>query len=77
MSIHLRLESQSFLDMFTIKAMLYLKEHGKISNREYRQIANISDEWARVDLADLILKGLVRLVGKGRGAHYVPAQVGD
>jgi len=60
-----------------VKAMFYLKAHGKISNREYRQIANISDEWARVDLADLISKGLVRVVGKGRSAHYVPAQVGD
>jgi ATP-dependent DNA helicase RecG len=60
-----------------IKAMFYLKENGKISNREYRQIANISDEWARVDLAYLISKGLVRLVGKGRSTHYVAAQVGD
>jgi ATP-dependent DNA helicase RecG len=57
--------------------MFYLKARGKISNREYRQIANISDEWARVDLADLISKGLVRVVGKGRSSHYVPAQVGD
>jgi ATP-dependent DNA helicase RecG len=60
-----------------VKAMFYLKARGKISNREYRQIANISDEWARVDLADLISKGLVRVVGKGRSSHYVPAQVGD
>ena len=60
-----------------IKAMFYIKENGKISNRDYRQIANISDEWARLDLADLISKGLVRPIGKGRGTHYVPVQVGD
>lgn len=54
------------------KAMDYLLEHGKITNREYRKInPEIKEDAALNDLKDLVNKGLISLKGKGRYAHYV------
>ncbi len=54
-----------------ITAVMYVKENGKITNREYRSLAEISDETARLDLNDMVKRNILRQVGKGRGAHYV------
>ena len=54
-----------------IRAVRYVKERGKITNREYRKMTGLSDEGARVDLNELVGKGLFQLKGGGRGAHYV------
>jgi len=60
-----------------IKAVLYVKEHGRITNREYRALTAISDEGARLDLKQLVEKGVLEARGKGRSAHYVLRGVGD
>jgi len=60
-----------------IKAVMHVKERGKITNKEYRELTGLSDEGARVDLTELAKKGLFQLRGKGRNTHYVPSTLGD
>ncbi|MFQ5796905.1 MAG: DeoR family transcriptional regulator [Candidatus Bipolaricaulia bacterium] len=62
-----------------IKAVLYVKEQGSITNREYRKLTGLSDEGARRDLNELVNKGLLHSEGKGRSTRYVPVlpKVGD
>lgn len=54
-----------------IRAVMYVKEEGKITNKVYRNITGLSDEGARIDLTELIDRGLLQRKNKGRGAHYV------
>jgi ATP-dependent DNA helicase RecG len=60
-----------------IKAVLYVKENGKITNKEYRDMNSISDEGARIDLNDLIEKNLFVSKGSGRSAHYILKKLGN
>jgi ATP-dependent DNA helicase RecG len=50
--------------------MEYLAERGKITNREYRQMFNISQETAANDLAVLVERSLVKRHGSGRSTVY-------
>lgn len=54
-----------------IKAVKYVKEKGKITNREYRQLNSISDEGARRDLDVLLKKKIFRTQGRGRSSSYL------
>ncbi len=54
-----------------IKAVRYLKERGRITNKEYREMTGLSDEGARIDLNELVKKGVLLTKGRGRKAHYV------
>jgi ATP-dependent DNA helicase RecG len=49
----------------------YLKEKGKITNKEYRELTGLSDEGARTDLNKLVEAGVFLVKGRGRGVHYV------
>lgn len=60
-----------------IKAVLYIKENGKITNKEYRNMNNISDEGARIDLNNLIDKNILIAKGSGRSAHYTIKKLGN
>ena len=54
-----------------IKAVLYVKEKGKITNKEYQEINKVSKRTASSDLADLVDKyGLLENFGVGAGSHY-------
>ncbi len=54
-----------------IKAVLYVKEKGKITNKEYQEINQVSKRTASSDLADLVDKyGLLENFGVGAGSHY-------
>ncbi len=54
-----------------IKAVLYLKEKGKINNSDYQNLNNVSRETATRDLKELIDKQLMKPSGqKGAGAFY-------
>ncbi len=57
-----------------IKAILYVKKNGKITNREYRELNNISDEGARIDLNILVEKEILIQKGKGRAVQYILAE---
>lgn len=51
-------------------ALEYIKEHGSITNREYRRLVNISYTWANKELNELISKRIIKLMGKGRSTKY-------
>ena len=50
---------------------LDLAASGGITNDEYQKIAKVSDATASRQLNDLVKKGLVRSVGRGKGTRYV------
>jgi len=54
-----------------IKAVMYVKEKGRITNKEYRKINDLSDEGTRLDLNDLVSRGIFTKIGKGRSVHYI------
>jgi ATP-dependent DNA helicase RecG len=54
-----------------IRAALWAKEKGSITNREYRRLTGLSDEGARRDLNELVSKGILRSEGKGRSVRYI------
>ena len=60
-----------------IKAVLYVKEHGEISNREYRRLTGVSDETARQELMALVKRNLFQIQGRGRATRYVLGTSGD
>lgn len=58
-----------------IKAVMYVKENEKITNKEYQGINDCSRNTATNDLRDLIKKHVLKESGKkGAGSYYVIAQ---
>jgi len=58
-----------------IKAVMYVKEKRKITNKEYHEINNCSRNTATNDLRILVEKDVLKESGKkGAGAYYVIAQ---
>jgi len=54
------------------RALQYIREHGSISNREYRALCEgVSAETLRLDLADMVEKGILIKVGSKKGTHYI------
>ena len=56
-----------------IKAVKYVKEKRRITNREYRQMTGLSDESVRKDLKDITQKKVLKIKGRGRSISYVLA----
>ena len=50
--------------------MQYVREHEQITNREYRELAGVSESTALRDLETLVERGSLQRVGKRRGRHY-------
>ncbi|RYE27481.1 MAG: transcriptional regulator [Sphingobacteriaceae bacterium] len=54
-----------------VKAILYIKEHGKITNAEYQKINSVGKTLATQELQNLISKNMIVQSGsKGRGSMY-------
>jgi predicted HTH transcriptional regulator len=54
-----------------IKAVKYIKEHGQITNTEYKDMVGVSKATATRDLVELARKGLIEKIGvTGRGTSY-------
>jgi ATP-dependent DNA helicase RecG len=54
-----------------VKAVLYLKDNSKITNKEYQEINDTSERTASRDLSDLVEKGIITSSDiKGAGAFY-------
>lgn len=53
-----------------IKAVLFVKENGKITNKEYQTINSTSDRTALRDLEELVAKQLITRMGKKKGIFY-------
>jgi len=55
-----------------IKAVMYVKERGKITNKEYRGMFGITDRMALIDLSELCAKEIFERIGKtGRKTEYL------
>jgi ATP-dependent DNA helicase RecG len=51
-------------------AVGYLQTHGQITTRAYVTLTGVSTRTATADLRDLVVKGVLTSVGKGRNLHY-------
>ncbi len=54
------------------KAIKHIFARGKITNSDYVELFKVSRTTASNDLMELINKGLVERIGKGRGSCYLP-----
>jgi len=53
-------------------ALKYVREKGRITNRDFRQLCpNVTAETIRLDLADMVKKGLLLRVGAKKGTYYI------
>lgn len=54
------------------RALTYIREHGSITNREYRDLCpDVSPETLRIDLADLVDRGVLLKIGAKKGTYYI------
>jgi ATP-dependent DNA helicase RecG len=60
-----------------IKAVMYIKEKGRIKSSEYQQITGLSNEGVRKDIKVMMKKNIIVQKGKGRNTHYLLKSVGD
>ena len=56
-----------------VAILAYVKTHGRITRREAVQFCGLTEKQAEYRLKQLVQAGRLRLVGRGRNAHYVPA----
>ncbi|MCB4791948.1 MAG: DUF4062 domain-containing protein [Elusimicrobia bacterium] len=56
-----------------LQAVKYVKKNGKITNREYRKLFNLSDEGALKDLREIVNWKIFISKGKGRSVKYILA----
>lgn len=55
-----------------MKVLQWLQQHGRVTNRDYRQLCpNVSAETLRLDLVDLVDKGILLKIGVKKGTYYV------
>lgn len=55
-----------------IKAVIYVKEKGRITNKKHQAICNTSERTATRDLSNLVSMGLFKQVGvTGKGTEYI------
>ena len=55
----------------------YVRGHGRIARRNVMDLCHLDEEQASYVLSQLVEEGLLRLVGWGRGAHYVIEDAGS
>jgi ATP-dependent DNA helicase RecG len=54
------------------RALTYVRESGSITNREYQGLCpDVSAETLRLDLADLVERGLLLKIGSKKGTYYI------
>ena len=55
-----------------IKAVEYVQRNRSITNREYKELcSHVGTETLRLDLADLVSKGVLLKIGEKRGTRYI------
>ena len=74
------IQESTFIEIDDISAQLnerqknafsYVQRHGHITRKEYIEINHVSVRIAYEELRDLTNKGLLHVIGKGRGTKYV------
>lgn len=54
------------------KALAYVQQHARIRSRDYQELCpDVSPETLRLDLADLVERGLFLKIGEKRGTYYI------
>lgn len=53
-----------------LKVLPYVKENGRISNKQYRDLIGVAKKTASLHLGKLCEKGLLAKKGRGAGTHY-------
>ena len=54
------------------RALAHVRENGSITNGDYRRLCpDVSAETLRLDLVDLVDKGLLLKIGSKKGTHYI------
>jgi ATP-dependent DNA helicase RecG len=55
-----------------MQALAFVRENGSITSSEYQRLCpQVSAETLRLDLVDLISKGLLLRIGSKKGTHYI------
>ena len=55
-----------------MQALEFVHKNGSITNSDYRRICpQVSAETLRLDLVDLVNKGLLLKIGSKKGTHYI------
>lgn len=55
-----------------VRALTYVQERGRITNREYRKLCpDVSAETLRLDLVDLVERGVLLKIGAKKGTYYI------
>jgi ATP-dependent DNA helicase RecG len=63
---------ESSMNERQIRALAYIQENGRITNREYRGVCpDVSAETLRLDLVDLVERGLLLKIGAKKGTYYI------
>ncbi len=64
--------AKSGLNERQIKAVVYVREKGRITNKEYNGMFDITDRMALIDLSELCAKEIFERIGKtGRKTEYI------
>jgi ATP-dependent DNA helicase RecG len=54
------------------KVLTYLQKNDRIRNREYQDLCpDVSPETLRLDLVDLVERGILLKIGEKRGTYYI------
>jgi ATP-dependent DNA helicase RecG len=63
---------ESSMNERQLTALSHIQEEGRITNRVYRELCpDVSAETLRLDLADLVERGILLKVGAKRGTYYI------
>ncbi len=63
---------KSGLNHRQIKAVMYVKENGKITNKIYQELTGVSKPMASLDLTNLVERKIFNRIGvTGRGTEYI------
>jgi ATP-dependent DNA helicase RecG len=55
-----------------MRAVEHIQTNGRIANREYQQLCpDVSPETLRLDLSDMVDKGLLLKIGANKGTYYI------
>lgn len=63
---------QSNMNERQMRALAFIEQQGRITNRDYRELCpEVNPETLRLDLVDLIDKGLLLKIGDKKGTYYI------
>jgi len=54
-----------------VNTVMYVKEKGRITNKEYQELTGVKERFATIELNDLVRKKILKKHGiTGRGTYY-------